>query len=77
VISSKERPTEIPEIKPTNYDVITVLIESKITSSKSEARQVIQQGGVKLNDQKVDAFDIEVKPGDVLQKGSRFFVKVI
>src|SRR3989344_2368723 len=77
VISSKEKPTDIPEIKPTNYDVITVLIESKITSSKSEARQVIQQGGVKLNDQKVDSFDTEVKPGDVLQKGSRFFVKVI
>ncbi len=77
VISGKEKPADIPEVKPTNYDVITALVESKITSSKSEARQVIQQGGVKLNDQKVDSFETEVKSGDILQKGSRFFVKVI
>ncbi len=77
VISGKEKPEDMPEVKPSSYDVITVLIESKITSSKSEARQVIQQGGVRLNDQKVEGFETIVKPGDVLQKGSRFFVKVI
>jgi tyrosyl-tRNA synthetase len=75
--SQKQRPDEMPELKPSVYDIITVLIESKICKSKSEGRQVIQQGGVKVNDMKVETFETEVKKGDVVQKGSRFFVRVI
>ncbi|MFA6427758.1 MAG: tyrosine--tRNA ligase [Candidatus Magasanikbacteria bacterium] len=74
--SQKQRPTEMPELKPRAYDIITVLVESKICKSKSEARQVIEQGGVKLNDVKVEAFDTATATGDVVQKGSRFFVKI-
>jgi tyrosyl-tRNA synthetase len=77
VIQSKEKPTEIPELKPSAYDIITVLVESKIGKSKSDARKLIEQGGVKINDEKVVAIDAAVKAGDVVQKGSRFFVKVI
>jgi tyrosyl-tRNA synthetase len=76
--SKKEIPDEIPEITPSVYDVITVLTESKICKSKSEARQNIDQGGVKINEIKVEAkgYMTSVKSGDVVQKGSRFFVKV-
>jgi tyrosyl-tRNA synthetase len=52
------------------------LVESNICKSKSEARQVVGQGGVKINDEKVTAIDAQVKPGDIIQKGSRFFVKI-
>jgi len=52
------------------------LTESKICKSKTEARQNIEQGGVKINGEKASAFDAPVKAGDVVQKGSRFFVKV-
>lgn len=74
--SKKETPDEIPELKPTATDIITVLVEAKICKSKSEARQVIAQGGVKINDKKVEVIDEKVKSGDVVQKGSRFFVKI-
>jgi tyrosyl-tRNA synthetase len=74
--SEKEAPDEIPELKPSALDIITVLVEAKICKSKSEARQVISQGGVKINDKKVEGFEIQVKAGDVVQKGSRFFVKI-
>ncbi len=76
--SKKEIPEEMPEIKPSMYDVITVLVESKICKSKSEARQNIDQGGVKINEVKVEVknYTASVKAGDVAQKGSRFFVKV-
>ncbi len=76
--SKKEVPDEIPEIVPSVYDVITVLTESKICKSKSEARQNIDQGGVKINEVKVEAknYTVPVKSGDVVQKGSRFFVKI-
>ncbi len=74
--SKKEIPTEIPEIKPTNYDIITVLTEAKICASKTQARQVIAQGGVKINDKKINDIATKVSTGDVIQKGSRWFVKV-
>lgn len=74
--SKKEIPTDIPEITPSKYDIITVLMESKICKSTTEARQNITQGGVKINDEKVEDIKTEVKKGDIVQKGSRFFVKI-
>ncbi len=74
--SKKETPDEIPELKPSATDIITVLVEANICKSKSEARQVITQGGVKINDKKVEAIGEQVTSGDVVQKGSRFFVKI-
>ncbi len=76
VFQEKSKPQEIPELKPSAMDIITVLVEAKICKSKSEARQVITQGGVKINDAKVEKIDAQVKAGDVVQKGSRFFVKI-
>lgn len=77
VFEKKEKPTDIPEFKPSAYDIVTVLVESKIAKSKSDARKLIEQGGVKVNDEKVSSIEAKVKVGDVVQKGSRFFVKVI
>lgn len=74
--SKKERPDKMPEIKPSVYNVVTALVEAKICSSKGEARRVIQQGGVKINDKKISAFEEKLKKGDVVQKGSRWFVKI-
>jgi len=76
--SKKEQPDEMPEVLPSEYDLVTVLVESKICKSKSEARQVIDQGGVKINELKVEAKEYlhPVKSGDVIQKGARWFVKI-
>jgi tyrosyl-tRNA synthetase len=76
--SQKKLPTDIPEVKPSVYDIVTLLVEAKICKSKSEARQVVDQGGVKVNEVKVPAgeYSFIVKKGDIIQKGARFFVKV-
>jgi len=76
VIQSKEKPEDIPEITTSSYDIVTVLVEAKICSSNGDARRQIEQGGVKLNDVKVDNVNQPTKSGDVIQKGNRFFVKV-
>lgn len=77
VFQERSRPQNIPELKPSAPDIITVLVESKICKSTSEARQVIAQGGVKINDKKVQSIEEKVKSGDVVQKGSRWFVKIV
>jgi tyrosyl-tRNA synthetase len=75
--SKKETPEEILEIKPTDYDIVSLLVEVKFTPSKSEARRSIEQGGVKINGEIISDFKIEVKKNDVIQKGKRFFIKII
>lgn len=76
--SKKEQPDEMPEVEPSVYDIATLLVEAKVCKSKGEARQVIDQGGVKINEVKVEAKDYTraIKPNDVIQKGARWFVKV-
>lgn len=77
VIQNNELPTDIEELKPTAYDIVTVLVEAGFASSKTDARRTIDGGGVKINDAKVDDYEVSIKAGDIIQKGKRFFVKVI
>jgi tyrosyl-tRNA synthetase len=75
--SKKEIPDVVPEIKPSSYDVITVMVESGLSPSKSEARRLIEHKGVKINEAVMDDPKKVLKKDDIVQKGKRFFVKVI
>lgn len=77
VIQGDAKPTDMPEVSPSKSDIITVLVESGLVKSNSDARRDIEGGGVKVNDIKVEAFDHMVESGDVVQKGKRHFVKVV
>jgi tyrosyl-tRNA synthetase len=74
--SKKEIPDDMPEVSAKN--IIDALVGAKICKSKSEARQVIDQGGVKINEKKVEAGDYtaSLKSGDIVQKGSRWFARI-
>lgn len=76
--SKKQTPDEMPELKPAKYELAAVLVDAKICASSSEARRAVDQGGVKINDKKVEVknYSARVLPGDVIQKGSRHFVRV-
>lgn len=74
--SKKEIPTDIPEIQPTTYNVMTALLESKCVKSKTEARRVIEQKGVKLNSKLIESSEQKIKSGDIIQKGKRTFIKI-
>lgn len=75
--TKKEMPKDVPEFKPSKYDLISILVESKAVSSKSEARRVLCQDGVKVNQEIVSDPDLEVKKGDIVQKGKILFLKII
>lgn len=82
--SKRELPTDIPEVKlkEGTHSLIDVLVEIKLASSKSEARRLIQQGGVKINQQTVkpnsaeESLKIGKKNNLTLQVGKRKFVKI-
>ena len=70
---------EMPEksVKVDNPTIISVLVASGICASNGEARRLIQQGGVSLNDKKVGDINEIVKSGDVIHKGKKVHVKII
>ena len=72
--------TEIPASKfGDGIDILTLLSECGLIASKSEGRRLVQQNGLKLNDEKVTAFDYIVTSNDIkdgkikIQKGKKVF----
>lgn len=70
------------EVKPEeleSMDILSALVLTKLTPSRSEARRAVQQGGVKLNDGKVEDVEFKItadmfKDGIVtLQRGKKSF----
>lgn len=81
-IQKKEAPMTITnyELKITNIKLIDLLVEIKFASSKGDARRLIEQGGVKINEEVTKDFNKEltVTPeGFVLQKGKLNFIRVV
>jgi tyrosyl-tRNA synthetase len=80
--SKKELPADIKSVKvaPGMRTLSTLLVEVKLASSKTDARRLIAQGGVRVNQQQQKS-DIEValgKRNDVLlQVGKRNFIRII
>ncbi len=83
VFSKKELPQEIPQL---NFDwpdrviwIGKLLTETGLCSSTSEARRLIKQGGVYIDNQRVDDenLQIEVKGEKLIKVGKRKFLKVI
>lgn len=78
----KEVPDDIPVYYYTSDKpawICNLLSASGTVTSNAEARRLIQQGGVKLNGEKLANADLELAPtGEViLQAGKRKFVRVI
>ena len=61
--------------------VVDILSDSGLTRSKSEARRMIQQGGVRVNGEQIDDTDAVVQPtpgeDQVIQAGKRRFLRVV
>ncbi len=76
--------TEIGADTLTNGEVgiMDLMVLCKLTASKSEARRLVQQGGVFVNDAKVDTIDYKVtedmlKEGVKIRKGKKTFHKAV
>src|SRR3989339_471926 len=74
--SKKETPDEIKEVAVKSKNILDVLVEVGFCSSKGEARRNIEQGGVTVSGEVVKDFNFEVKSGEIIKKGKRYFVKI-
>jgi tryptophanyl-tRNA synthetase len=75
--SKKEIPTDLPKFQPNRYDIISVLVETRLVLSRSEARRVIEQNGVKIDGTIINDIDYIVSSGSVLQKGKINFLQIL
>ncbi len=75
--SKKEIPTTLPILSPNKYDVISILVDSKLVASKAEAKRVIGQGGVKINGKVIKDIYFMVRSGSVVQKGKINFMRIL
>lgn len=75
--TNKQTPDEMPELAPKSSNIVDVLVEAGFATSKGEARRAIDGGGVRVNEEKVEGYDADVKNGDVVNKGKRHFVRIV
>ncbi|MFH1088524.1 MAG: S4 domain-containing protein, partial [Patescibacteria group bacterium] len=75
-----EIPTDIPKvtIKFTPTPIIDLLVNTALVASKSEAKRLIQQKGVKIDQQTITDLETTITPtsGMVIQIGKRKFVRL-
>ena len=76
----KETPDNIPEVKLAylTQSLADVLVDAKLCTSKSEARRLIEQGGVKIDGACIGEREAVIEPakGMVIQVGKRRFARV-
>jgi len=81
IFRNKELPEEMPEIKlpAESISIVDLLVSHASISSRSEARRLIDQGGVRVNDEVLDDIHsvLDVSDGDVLRIGKKRFYRLV
>ncbi len=85
VFAQGERPSDMPELTLRASDlrdgriwIIDLVMRAEFAGSKGEARRLVHQKGISINDDVVtdEMAQVEVKTGDVLRVGRRRFARI-
>jgi tyrosyl-tRNA synthetase len=77
VFQAGQLPAEMPvHVLDAPLNLVDLLVQANLTRSKSEARRLVQQGGVRLDGEQIQEIAHVVAAGGVLQVGKRKFVQV-
>ncbi|EKD63534.1 MAG: hypothetical protein ACD_51C00259G0007 [uncultured bacterium] len=79
IFRNKQTPDQIEEVKfnKKDWNIVELINEAKMVSSKGEARRLIQGGGVKVDNEKISSHEDSIelnKEGRLVQVGKRKFV---
>lgn len=81
VFAEKALPDEVPHVKVPAEEVglLTLMVKAELAKSNGEARRLVKQGAVRINDERVsdERTTIIPKEGMVLRSGKRGFAKII
>ncbi len=78
----KEIPDDIEEVSfaAGDHKIVELMVETGLTSSKGEAKRLIEQGGVRINGEKASNTNEEVTIGGeptLVQVGKRKFLNIV
>src|SRR6056297_2787443 len=80
VFKKQKNPDDVPvkKIKAKEMGILDLLVKLNLTSSKSEARRLINQKGIRINGEvQNDKYKkVKIKKGMIIQRGKRKFVKI-
>lgn len=77
-IQRHQEPTSIPEVAlALPLPLVEVLVSIGAAPSKSEARRLITNGGVSIDNRKVTSVDFVLDGGGVIKVGPRRFFRVV
>ncbi|MGN1043629.1 MAG: tyrosine--tRNA ligase [Acutalibacteraceae bacterium] len=63
-------------------NILELIVKSEIAPSKSEARRLVQQGGISIDNERIQDINLEINQSDlcrgiIIKKGKKIFKKVI
>ena len=80
IFAQKKLPDDIPtvEISPEPITASKLILHCKLVATGGEAKRMVKQGGVRINDEKVADPNMEIVPADgiVVQVGKRKFAQL-
>lgn len=81
VFSQKELPEEIEEfrLETKEINILDLIEKAQLAKSRGEAKRLIEQGGIKINNETIENWDKEMsfKGGEILHVGKRKFLKIV
>ncbi len=81
LIVNKEMPDEIPSIAVNEklFILTDLLIHAGLATSKSEAKRLIEQGGVEVDEERISdpSFEIAIEDEIILKVGKRKYVRIV
>lgn len=80
IFQQKQKPTKISKfiVMAIEYPIVELLILTELVFSKGEAKRMIKQGGVKIDDKKIEDINAKIpaENGMVIQVGKRKFAEL-
>jgi tyrosyl-tRNA synthetase len=80
VFQRHEVPTEMPDVEVSDHEgILDLLLHSGLAASRGQAKRLVQQGGVRLDGNKLEDTEaiVSVNTPIILQVGKRNFVRLI
>ena len=75
----KDIPDDIPEYALSSTEtLVSIMVDNNLVSSNGDAKRMIKQGAVKLDNEKISDMSLEISPGSekVLKVGKRKFLRI-
>ncbi|MFQ9999661.1 MAG: tyrosine--tRNA ligase [Intestinibacter bartlettii] len=77
-MGQKPKDIDTVNVSKEDFDLISIVVDKGLVSSKSEFRRLLPQGGIKINDKKITMEKDLPKEGEiVVQVGKKKFMKII